>query len=132
MLAEYLRGRGVKTIYVCGDDNGQSHKWLVVKDERIQEPKKRTYRLPDDIQGILSIYNGKETPRETDITGYEERDLQDGLIIDITADQFGEVPVYVGTMDDFHKQYEFISANEHTHIHDMRLSDLYRAIGRFL
>ena len=28
MLAEHLRRRGVKTIYVCGDDNGQSHAWL--------------------------------------------------------------------------------------------------------
>lgn len=132
MLAEHLRRRGVKTIYVCGDDNGQSHAWLVVKDERIQEPKKRTYSLPDDIHSILSMYTGSEIPKETDITGYEEQDLQDGLIIDITADQFGEAPVYIGTIDDFHRQYEFVSASEHTHISDMRLSDLYKAISRFL
>lgn len=132
MLAEYLRGKGIRTIYVCGDDNGQSHAWLVVKDERIQEPRKRIYRLPNDVQVFLSFYNGREIAEEIDITGYEEQDLQDGLIIDITADQFGEAPVYVGAIDDFHKQYEFVSASEHTHISDMRLSDLYKAISRFL
>lgn len=39
-----------------------------------------------------------------------EHDLNNGLIIDITSDQFDdcENPVYIGQMDDFHQTFDFI------------------------
>lgn len=132
LFAEYLRNKGVQTIYVWGDCGDQSHAWLVIKDHRICEPKKRSYAVPDDMREILSIYNGKPMDSVIDITRYEEDDLIDGLIVDITADQFGEIPIYVGKTDDFHRHFLFENATDYCNLGDMRLNELYSTILRFM
>ena len=128
LLAEYLRRNGVKTIYVCGDDQGQSHAWLVLKDHRVKEPQKKFMELPLDIVDIYNSYSGGTYNGPIDVTRYEERDLIDGVIIDITGDQFGEEPIFFGCMDSHHKKYEFIQAYEFKRLTDERLCEIYRMI----
>lgn len=101
LLAEYLKTKGIQTIYVCGSDHGQSHAWLVIKDHRVKEPTPRShniYEFPDDIKHLIALYGGEnvmDKDHKRDNTNYEEGDLIDGIIIDITADQFGEMPIYI-------------------------------------
>lgn len=47
-----------------------------------------------------------------DISHYEEYGVENGLIIDITADQFGEVPVYVDYIGEFHRRFDFQAAHD--------------------
>jgi hypothetical protein len=78
---------------------------------------------------------GVENPEKTvDTTHYEEDDLYNGLIIDITADQFldYDIPVYVGTMDSFHSEYGFIQAHEFRGMGTERLEKLYRKIEKWI
>lgn len=69
-----------------------------------------------------------------DIQNYEEANLTNGLIIDITADQFGEAPIYVGQIDCFHKKFDFDFAHDYQGINsetccsDFRLLNLYSII----
>ena len=136
LLAEYLRGKGIETLYVCGDYNGQSHAWLVVKDERIKPPEPtRSFRfeMPDDVINALYEYGGNIDfyEKELDTFAYTANCLKDGLILDITADQFGEEEVYVGYINDFYKKFEFMEAHICNGIDgsfNNRLLDLYQII----
>lgn len=132
LLAEFLHFKGIDTIYVCGDDKGQSHAWLVVKDWRIKSPEPSFYDAPDEIVDLLNNYSGGAYKEPIDITHYVEDDLIEGLIIDITADQFGEVPVFVNCMDDFHRRFEFEMAQDYVDLSNGRLRNLYRKILRFI
>lgn len=72
--------------------------------------------------------------------------LVDGLIVDITGDQFinnslyynYSIPVYVGTEDVFHSLFEeqdvheFYGIENYGHICQPRLFDLYRKIKKFI
>ena len=116
LLAEYLRGKGIETLYVCGDYNGQSHAWLVVKDERIKPPeltRNFSFEIPDDIMDKLRDYGGNisfhENKRKNFV--YTANCLKDGLILDITADQFGKREVYVDYINDFYEKFEFMDAH---------------------
>lgn len=115
LLAEYLRAFGIDTIWHSGERDMWSHAWLVVKDERVKKPTPRFFEAPDDIRDILNLYSGGQYNESVDITRYEENDLQEGLIIDITGDQFVDydLPVYVGDMDCFHKSFEFNQAHDY-------------------
>lgn len=58
-----------------------------------------------------------------------------GLIIDITDDQFyemGNAPVYIGYMDSFHRDFEFDSAYEYDDLGNDRLETLYGIISNYL
>ena len=54
--------------------------------------------------------------------------IKNGLIIDITGDQFDEAPVYVGYMDDFHKRFDFVAAFEHEGLPNDEYVELYEII----
>lgn len=132
LLAEYLRVKGVKTIYVCGDYQGQSHAWLVLKDNRVKEPQKQFIEIPQNIIKIYNSYSADSYTDPIDTTRYEERDLLNGLIIDITGDQFGKEPIFFDYMDDNHRKYEFVEAHDFERLTDGRLCEIYRKITRHL
>ena len=71
---------------------------------------------------------------EVDITKYEAEDLIDGLIIDITADQFDDynIPVYVGPIDTFHQTFDLIQAHDYVGLNNERLCSLFRIIAEYL
>lgn len=128
LLAEFLRTNGIDTIYVCGQDEGAgTHAWLVVKDERING-KSQYLDVPDEVAIALYDYSGGVCSNRIDITHYEENDLIDGLIVDITGEQFEQPPVYVGYLNDFYDEYEFVAAYDHDEVYDARLINLYDRI----
>lgn len=132
LLAAYLRSKGIFTLYVWGDCKGQSHAWLVLKDCRVKTPTPQFYETPTEIREIVRRYGGSISENPVEIIRYEESDLDNGLIIDITGDQFGEDSVYVGRLDTFHRRFMFESAHEIEGLTDYRLQNLYRIISNFL
>ena len=98
LLSEYLLEYKAKTIYVWGTYSGQSHAWLVLKDKRVATPTQKYNLMPDSYKTFLQSY-GQEVYDEPFVTiNYKYEDIKDGLIIDITADQFGQSPVYLGPL----------------------------------
>ncbi len=132
LLGEYLCQKGIKTIYVCGDLDGQSHAWLVVKDERIKAPTRHYVEIPCDVRSMFSQYGGNQYEERIEICNYEETDVNLGLIVDITADQFGESRVYVDYMGDFHKQFDFVDAHDYIALENFRLEKIYSTIIDFM
>lgn len=132
LLAEFLLSNGYKTIYVWGDYQDQSHAWLVLKDFRVKEPIRCYYEPPMEIRDILNTYSNNAYINPIDITKYEENDLADGIIIDITSDQFGEEPVYIGYTNSFYKKFSFVKAVENNTLSTSRLKCLYRTIMEFI
>ena len=128
LLAEYLRLNGIKTIYVWGSDSKQTHAWLVLKDNRVKEPKKQFIELPQNIINVCNNYSADPYISAIDVTYYEEKDLINGLIIDITGDQFGEKPIFFGHIDNFHRRFEFETAYDIERLTDGRLCEIYRNI----
>ena len=88
LLAEYLRKHGIITIWCSMQRGDYTHAWLVVKDDRVKTPTHETYAYPKEMSSVLANYGVEHPEDEIDITRYKEDDLCDGLIIDITADQF--------------------------------------------
>lgn len=112
LLSEYLLEYKAKTIYVWGTYSGQSHAWLVLKDKRVATPTQKYNLMPDSYKTFLQSY-GQEVYDEPFVTiNYKYEDIKDGLIIDITADQFGQSPVYLGPLDSFHRKFSFCSAHD--------------------
>lgn len=132
ILAEYLKSKEIETIYVCGNLNDGSHAWLVVKDNRVKIPKQQFFVLPDEMIEIFNLYSNGDYSNPINVTRYGENDLKDGIIIDITADQFGERSVFVGYMDVFHSKYEFSFANDYIDLKTTRLIDIYEKIMYFI
>lgn len=133
LLAEYLQVHGIDTIYVCGNELDQSHAWLVIKDQRIKRPKAKVYKLPEDIRNILNLYGGSNSDESFNTAYYEETDLKDGLIVDITADQFGEDPVLIEYMGKFHERFSFDFAHDYSGINDdSRLCRIYRIVMEYI
>jgi hypothetical protein len=133
LLAEFLRSNGVETIYVYGDDaEHQSHAWLVVKDDRIAPPTHTHLDLEGEAAEAFASYtDGDERITSIDNTHYTEQDIENGLIVDITADQFGKAPVYVGPMDDFHREFASPRADDFAGLYDnKRLIDIYEKTMR--
>ena len=134
LLAEFLRNEGVESIWCSTERGDWSHAWLVVNDNRIQLPVQKTVSLPEELWPVLANY-GMENPAHGIVNkNYISDDLQHGLIIDITADQFPDynIPVYVGLMDAFHKSLSFIQAYDLFELNDYRLLELYRKIKKYL
>ena len=130
LLAEYLKTKGIDTIYVCGDFDGQTHAWLVVKDERIEGPNKETILIPQKFKSILKKY-GADTCDEYESIVYKEKNIISGLMIDITGDQFGQSPVYVDYMNDFYRQFNFCNAHDYYGFGNSRLENLYNIINDY-
>jgi len=130
LLAEFFRGNGIDTLWISSEqlETRETHAWLVVKDDRINAPRFCFDDVPNSVVALLNSYGNNNTERRRGSTRYEEQDIKNGLIIDITGDQFGEPPVYVGYMDRFHKQFDFISAYEHDGLFAEELIELYEII----
>ena len=132
LLAEYLRMRGIETVYVGGEEGDQTHAWLVVKDDRILQPTMYVTELPEDIKGVWSCYSGKQCESTIINDNYTEKDIEEGLIIDITADQFGQSPVHVGYLKDFHERFDFIQAHDCDNLYSYRLRELFQTIMKYI
>lgn len=133
LLAEYLKCYDIKTIYVWGtDDIGQTHGWLVLNDERVNGPTVHKPDIPSSIVEILKRYSNNWTDGPTENIYYDETDIVEGLIIDITADQFDNVPIYMGYMDRIHARFSFESATDYDYLGNDRLNELYSIIIKFL
>ena len=134
LLAEYLKGFGVKTVWYSANRGRGTHAWLVVKDNRVKKPKRRFNSYPEKVCDVLRAYGVENPEVSIDVTKYEEADLSHGLIIDITADQFDGFyeSVYVGKADGFHKSFEFGQAHDYDGLRDGRLCSLYRIVEQYL
>ncbi len=132
LLAEYLLRAGIATIWVSLNRNDGSHAWLVLKDRRVKEPQKTI--LPAEYTDIISQYRNQDFEEETEDIHYVEQDLRNGLIIDITSDQFDDYknPVFVGQMDDFHRSFDFIRAVDYDGLKNDRLEHLYEIIESYI
>ena len=131
LLASFLNDYGVETLYVWGDRGFQSHAWLVVNDDRVRKPIRRPIEIEDEYAELLCQYGGG-IDRAIEDARYKARDLTNGLIIDITADQFGETPVYVGARNTFYRKFTFRDAHICDGVCNNRLSQLYRNISQYL
>lgn len=131
LLAEYLLREGIETIWVSLNRNDGSHAWLVLKDRRVREPQKTV--LPAEYIDIISQYRNQDS-EETEAIHYVEQDLKEGLIIDITSDQFEDydTPVFVGRLDRFHRTFEFIQAVDYDGLNNTRLRQLYEIILTYI
>ena len=105
-----------------------SHAWLVLKDSSIHEPSPKYYTIPDEIRTLLKTYGEEVSDKSADISKYEESNLANGTLIDITADQFGQAPIYIGPMDCFHRKFVFDFAHDYNSLEDGRLYSLYNKI----
>ena len=137
LLAKHLLFKGIDTLYVLGDFDGKSHAWLVVKDSRITPPTKITIHVPVNSNQewgnvLFSRNDDYEEMISVEDVVYTETNLVDGLIVDITADQFGGPSVYVGYMNDFYKMFEFEKARDYEGLRSGRLVRIYNMIGDFL
>lgn len=130
LLAEYLKANGIQTIYVCGVFRNQSHAWLVLKDNTIHNPDPKYYTMPDEIKSLLTAYGMEVSDEPYNISKYEDIDLINGTLIDITADQFGQPPIYIGPMDQFHRKFIFDFAHDYNGLGNCRLLSLYNLIMR--
>ena len=131
LLASFLKDYGVETLYVWGDHGFQSHAWLVVNDDRVKKPSPRYIEIENEYANLLNRY-GEEIDGPIEDASYRARDLTKGLIIDITADQFGEPSVYVGERNTFYRKYTFRDAHICYGADDGRLLELYQKASRFL
>lgn len=129
LLAEFLQNNDIETLWVSSEEFGthETHAWLVVKDNRINPPRSCFEGIPSNIMDLYSSYGGNNDSLSK-ATCYDASDVENGLIIDITGDQFGGPPIYVGYMDSFHRRFDFISAYEHEGLFDDELIELYQII----
>ena len=132
LLAEYLRINDIETIYVCGEEEDQSHAWLVVKDELLLTTTLRKTKPPEDIKSVWSFYGGKNCEEAIVKTNYTERDIAKGLVIDITADQFGQAPIYVDYLGAFHKRFDFVEAYDCDSLRSYRLREIFQTIMEYI
>ncbi len=131
LLAEYLADNGFSTVYVCGDCEGQTHAWLILKDEHIHGPQSYIWDISEEVRNALISYTGGEYVNQIETAYYQYDDLKEGLIIDITADQFGETPIYIGYSNSFYKKFEFEIAYDYKGL-DSRLMRLYKLIISYI
>lgn len=132
LLAEYFHQKGIESIWVSNERGDWSHAWLVIKDDRVKTPILKRFTWPKELQEIVKGYGADEPEKEHIITGYTYDDIKDGLIVDITGDQFNDYDksVYVGKSDTFHDSFDFIQANDYEGLNGRRLSMLYEKIVR--
>lgn len=130
LLAEFLLNNGVETLWISAEEfeTHETHAWLVVKDDKIAPPRSCFDDVPNNIMGLLGVYGGGNPDNLKEVTCYKEQDIENGLIIDITGDQFNESPVYVGHMDDFHKRFDFVAAFEHEGLLNEEYAELFKII----
>ena len=126
LLAEYLLRHGIKTNYVCGVKNLQSHAWLTLTADKKQ--RKSDYFANEDHSCNSVSSNGYQAIlkmiQSGQMVGYHPRESRmvtdKDFIIDITADQFSDRrvflffdnPVDVGRAGSFHQLFEMQDVRE--------------------
>lgn len=130
LLAEFFHQHGVETIWASYRRDDWTHAWLIIKDDRVVAPVPQKIVFPRNIQRILTQYGNQLYENDGMLTRYEEKNIKNAIIVDITGDQFNdyEVPVYVGLLDAFHRTFDFVQAVDYDGLKDGRLSDLYQMI----
>ncbi|MBR0426345.1 MAG: hypothetical protein IJK01_09570 [Clostridia bacterium] len=134
LLAEHLRRAGIETIWYSTERNDGSHAWLVVKDERVKPPTTKLFNWPEELEADLKTYGIEHPESGIELTNYEPSDFTEGIVIDITGDQFkdcGEA-IFVGKADKFHQSFEFVNAHDISALNDERLCKLYRIVEEYL
>lgn len=132
LLAEFLQRKGVESIWYSAQRRDWSHAWLVIKDTRVMKPTLQVFSWPESLREVVVKYGVEHPEQETDVTSYEFDNLRNGLIADITGDQFEDYnsSVYVGYLDLFHQSFDFIQAHDYNGLNDRRLRNLYREITK--
>lgn len=100
-------------------------------DSRVKQPTPEFYYPENEYVQIVGKY-GIESDGPIEHTRYKARDLTYGLVIDITADQFGEPSVYVCSRNDFYRKFKFDFAHACNGVDNYRLRNLYDKIVAFL
>ena len=131
LLATFLKDYGIETIYVWGVYGEQSHAWLVVNDNRIKDPEHRYIAVEENLARLIEQYGG-EGAGPIGTANYRARDLTNGLVIDITADQFGGPSVYVGKRNAFYQKHTFRDAHICDGVYNYQLRNIYRKASLFL
>ena len=134
LLAEYLKRNSVETIWYSAQRDSWSHAWLVINDRRLKQPTIKVFSWPEELRDVVSEYGVQHPEEEEDVTRYEPEDLQCGLIIDITGDQFEDcnIPVYVGYVDAFHQTFDFRQAYNYDALNEEKQYNLYQIITKYL
>lgn len=76
----------------------------------------------------MSGYGNSNYSEPIDRSHYTVNDICNGLIVDVTAEQFGEDPMYVGEIYDFYRMFEFRAANDYAGLGSTRLRTIYKSI----
>jgi len=131
LLARYLIEHNVQTLWISNDREGWTHAWLVVNDQRVSIPRNRVTDM-SEIADVLKSYGMKGSKVVNN--NYSYKDIEKGLIIDITGDQFDDydIPVYVGYMDDFHASFDYLGATDLSKEGYPCDEDIYSIISDFL
>lgn len=134
LLAEFLRREGIETILISGERGDWSHAWLVVKDERVKGPTTKVFYWPKELEADLKRYGVEYSENGQIRTEYEASDFEEGIIVDITGDQFQdcEEAIFVGKAGRFHQSFDFIYAQEMGVLQDERLYGLYQIVEEYL
>lgn len=112
LLAEYLNNFGIATLIGSFVRDNETHAWLILKNHRVSKFKEI---IPEEISTLISNYGPNQSLKVNQVEYYTSDSTRDGLIIDITGDQFDDcyTPVYVGYMDSFHDSFEFRQVSDY-------------------
>lgn len=130
LLAKFLYDNDYSTLSVYGSCQGSSHRWLVWDDGQIGNPESWYLKdsIPSDILKCLNSYGADTSAQEEAYYNYTEHDIENCIIIDITADQFKDPPIYCDRWSRIRKKYEFIKAEKYDELKTGRLQRLYATI----
>ncbi len=138
LLSEYYKKKGIDTIWYSASRRNMTHAWLVIKDEKVDKVHCNTKESMDSVEIIIDGCDVEKVCEcnypECDSLYYEKENLKDGIIVDITADQFDEydISVYVGVEDEFHKSFSFINAHDFEDALSTRLLNIFSIIEKYL
>lgn len=134
LLAQFFLDYELKTVLYHASKSDYTHAWLVVNDDRISKPSPTSYCFPEEILQVIKDYSAEEPKAVINTTHYVKEDLAQGLLIDITGDQFANYskPVFVGYMDAFHSGFEFDEADDFDGLHGFRLKELYKIVQEYI
>ncbi len=130
LLARYLFDNGYDTLSIYGECRGGSHRWLVWDDGQIKSPETWYFEdvVPAGVRQYYSSYGSDLSQQEDPYYSYTAEDIENCFIIDITADQFGDPPVYCDYWHSIRKKYKYIRAEKYEDLRTNRLQHLYDTI----
>lgn len=130
LLSKYFKEFEIDSIYVHYVDiqTRGGHSWLVIKDNRVSTPTNYVPGYQGEALNLIKQYGGNVVDNPIDHYQYCEEDISGGLIVDITADQFFDYPVFVGYYDNAYKRFEFRWAEDFDGLRNNREYILYKKI----